>query len=71
MTADIAITVERKENVIAVPSGAIYKRDGVSYAKVKVGDEIVEKTIATGLTSLGTVEIVSGISEGDAVVLNP
>ena len=71
MTADIAITVERKENVIAVPSGAIYSRDGVSYAKVRVDDDVVEKTIATGLTSLGTVEIVSGISEGDAVVLNP
>lgn len=71
MTADITITVESKADVISIPSGAVYKRDGVSYVKVRVGDELVEKTVSTGLTSFGTVEIVAGVAEGDAVVLNP
>lgn len=71
MTADIAITVESKADVISVPSGAVYKRDGASYVKVQVGDELFEKAVTTGLTSFGTVEIVVGLTEGDAVVLNP
>ena len=70
MTANITITTEKKSGVISVPIGIVISRGGAKYVNVKKGELIEEKEITTGsVSSLGYVEILSGLKEGDEVVL--
>lgn len=71
MTANIVITTEEKVNVIAVPQGIVIERDGRKHVPVKEGDKTVEKVVTTGaVSSLGNIEILSGLREGETVVLS-
>lgn len=70
MTANIRITTERKSGAIIVPKGVITEKDGVKTIRVIIGETIHDVTVETGsITPLGQVEIVSGLSEGDQIVL--
>ena len=70
MTANIIITTEKKNNVITAPQGIIINKGGQRFVKVKEGGVIVEKAVETGdVSSLGQMEIVSGLKDGDIVVL--
>jgi len=71
MTANIDISTDKKENVLAVPARAIINKDGKKVIKVLVGEiDIVEKEVEVGLRgSYGNVEILKGINEGDQVIL--
>lgn len=70
MTANILITTEKKTNVIAVPQGIVIRRDGKQFVRVREGNTVLERAVTTGsVFSLGTVEITSGLREGDAVLL--
>ena len=70
MTANILIVTEKKSNVIAVPQGIVTERDGQKFVSVKEGDSIVDRVVQTGsVSSLGTIEIVSGLTDGDIVLL--
>lgn len=72
MTANIRITTEKKPGVIVVPRSIIMDRDGAKYVQTIVDDEIVEVQVTTGSsTGLGQTEIISGLNEGDVVVLPP
>ncbi len=70
MTANILITTQEKENVIAVPQKIVINKDGKKFVKVKDGEGVVEKEVTTGgVSSLGQIEITSGLKDGDEVVL--
>ena len=70
MTANITITTERKSDVISVPQGVVTNRNGIKYVSLKKGDSLEEREVTTGMvSSLGYVEIISGLSRGDEVVL--
>lgn len=70
MTANIVITALTKDNVLMIPVGAVKKEGGAQTVLVKEGDANVSKTVTTGVTSsFGDVEIVSGLSAGDIVIL--
>jgi HlyD family secretion protein len=72
MTSNVSIATFSKENVIVVPGGLIIDRDGKKFVQVKNLEEIVEKEITIGsVSSLGQVEVTSGIVEGDQLILNP
>ena len=72
MTANILIATEKKSNVIAVPQGIVTGTDGHKTVRVKDGDTIVERSVETGsISSLGQIEITSGLNDGDVVVLTP
>jgi len=70
MTADIVIEAEKKENVLVIPRGAMKKRDSERIVKVFSGKNIVEKQIKTGLEGDDFVEVISGLKEGDQVVID-
>lgn len=71
MTANVRIIADRREGILSVPQGVIIERDGKKYVPVKQGGETVEKEVTTGsLSSLGSLEILSGLSAGDIVVLS-
>lgn len=71
MTANIRITTARKENTLSVPQGVITMRDGVPYVRVLRGEEIEERKVTVGLvSSLGNIEVLSGLAPGDQVVVS-
>lgn len=70
MTASIVITTERKSGVITVPQGIVNDINGQKSVQVKEGNNVVIKTVETGsVSSLGQVEILSGLKDGDIVIL--
>lgn len=72
MTTTVAITTEERENVVAVPARAVkFREDGTTYVlKDSEGKKGRETDIVTGLRgSDGYIEILSGLSEGDIVLV--
>jgi macrolide-specific efflux system membrane fusion protein len=73
MTANVTFNVAEKDNVLVVPSEAIQSTsDGQSYvlmAPAKSGDKPTSQTIQTGITDGKQTEIVSGLKEGDKIVI--
>ncbi len=70
MTANIVITTDEREGVISVPQGAVTRTRGTASVRVKIGEETETRTVTTGaVSSLGEIEIIEGLEEGDRVVL--
>lgn len=73
MTANMTIMIAQKEKVLAVPSTAVINRNGKQY--IRVIDNVKEKTyheveVITGLEADGgLIEIISGISEGEEIII--
>lgn len=72
MTADITITVARREGVLAVPQRMIIRRGKEAFVLVeREGASLEERKIETGLSgSDGTAEITAGLNEGERIA-NP
>lgn len=73
MTANVVITSENKQNVISLPAGAIITlKNGERAVQIKKGTGLVTQTIKTGVVgALGQTEIISGLKQGDIVLLEP
>lgn len=73
LTATITVHAAAKNNVFAIPRRAIKTYDRQEFVSVIAKDgTISEKKITTGLVgSAGAVEVTSGLSLGDQVVINP
>jgi len=70
MSASADIVIDEQSNVLLVPSRAITKNSsGKPMAKVMVNEEIQEKEVETGLSDSFQTEIISGLSEGETVVI--
>jgi len=71
MTAMVDIVVNRKEGVLVVPNRAL-KRDnsGRLYVETLQGQEVQQRFVTAGLSNELVTEIVSGVAEGDEVVVN-
>ena len=72
MTANVLITVFRKPNALVVPAGVILEKNGKKFVQVKKDKTIEEREITTGaISSLGRVEVISGLADGESIILNP
>ena len=71
MTADVLIQTAHNEDTIVIPQAALYTKDGAHYVDVRVSRGRQARLVETGLSSLGKVEILSGLSLGEAVYLSP
>ena len=70
MSAIADIILEERSNVLLVPNRAITQdSQGEPAVKVLVNEEITERTVITGISDGFDTEIVSGLSEGDVVVI--
>lgn len=70
MNGDVNIVLETKENVFTIPLIATRERDGKIYVDVRTGDTTFEeREIEIGLETEDKVEVVSGLSENDEVVI--
>jgi HlyD family secretion protein len=72
MTANIDVLTDRKGDVIAVSSRAVIIKNGGKVVNILKNNGVEEVKVTTGLRgSDGNVEIVSGVDEGDKVIVNP
>ncbi len=70
MSANVVIIINKKENVISVPQGLVFIKDGKKFVKLMQDKSIIEKEVQTGeVSSSGQVEIISGLNEGDILPL--
>jgi multidrug efflux pump subunit AcrA (membrane-fusion protein) len=70
MTANIDILTEEKNNVLALPQRLLIRKDNEVFAQILENGAVKEIPVQTGLRgSDGYVEIVSGLSEGQQVVV--
>ena len=70
MTANIDITTDKRENVLAMPVRAIIDKNGQGrFTRVLIGENVEERQITLGLRGDGgLVEVLSGVKEGEKVV---
>lgn len=64
------LTFEAKHNVLKVARGAFLEAEGGRAAYVVDGQMAARREIQTGATSVGEVEIVKGLNEGERIVVS-
>jgi len=70
MSADLKIKTASKQNVLVVPEQALEKKNGKAIVKVFEDGKVKEEEIEIGLLSSdGQQEVVSGLKEGEKIVL--
>ena len=70
MTANAAIVVQERDNVLIVPSKAVKTQGKTKVVQVVTTTGNVQKAVTVGLTNDSQTEILSGLSEGDKVVIS-
>lgn len=74
MTATITVEANKKDDVLIVPADAIIKKGKKEYLRIKktVGKKFEEelREVVTGINTGQQVEIVSGITENDIILLS-
>lgn len=68
MSGSASIQIDRKDNVLSVPSSAVQTLNGESYVRVLKNGNITQVPVETGISSDTNTEIASGLSEGDTIV---
>ena len=70
MSASANIITDKKTDIIVVPTSAIETTNGISYVQVMKNGKPQQVEVEIGIASDTQTEIVSGISEGDTIVIN-
>ena len=72
MTANVDIETGVLHDAIVIPRGAVGTKNGTPYVSVLDQGNVVERSVMTGPSpALGQVEILSGLSRGDIILLSP
>ena len=69
MTADVEITTVSQEDALVVPLRAVHIEGEDAYVNRLVGDQVERVEVELGLMTDIEIEITSGLSEGDVVVV--
>jgi len=69
MTADLDINVGQKDDVLLVPRRQVIRRDGKTYVNL-MREEQEEAEVVIGLLGNTEYEVLSGLSEGDQIVID-
>ena len=66
----IDIIIDSRQNVVVVPRRAVISQDGSQIVRVRREGAIENVPVVTGLSGFdGYTEIISGVQEGDEVVV--
>jgi len=72
MTANVVIETGQLTDAIVIPAGAVGTKNGVSYVSVVKQKVATDQTVTLGPSpALGQAHIVSGLSNGDVILLAP
>lgn len=67
MTGDLTFVTKEKNNVLYVPVSFVTGENGNSYVTVMEKNKKVKKKVTTGMETDSSIEITSGLKEGDVV----
>ncbi len=70
MTANLNIIVDQRQNVLLVPNRAVRTQGNQKTVTVLYKGQQITTPITTGLSNDSSTEVISGLQEGDQVVLN-
>jgi hypothetical protein len=71
MSARVEVIIDRLQNVLTVPIQAVVTFEGKKYCYLHRSGRPVRQQVETGQFNANFVEIKSGLTEGDNVLLNP
>jgi hypothetical protein len=71
MTSSISITTNRTENALAVPARAVRRIGRNQTVQVQTPNGPEQRTVTTGATNGTVIQILSGLQDGDAVLVTP
>jgi len=72
MTANVVIETGILHNAIVIPVGAVGTKNGTQFVSVIDHGTVINRTVVTGPSpALGQIEILSGLSSGDVILLSP
>lgn len=69
MYAEIALVVERRENIITVPQNAILEQEQQKVVYIVENDTVKMKAVKVGLTLGDKAEILEGLNEGEMLIV--
>lgn len=69
MTARVSIHTGESRNTILVPLAALKENKGQQYVQMMVDGKVENINVTTGLTGEDKVEVLSGLTDGDQIVL--
>jgi macrolide-specific efflux system membrane fusion protein len=69
MTASVAVVLDKRENVVYVPTSAVPSQGSTATLTVREGSTDSQRSVAIGLRGDEGVEITSGLKAGDKVVI--
>lgn len=69
MTTNTTITVAKREKVLAIPNQAVRREDGDRVVFIQDRDRLVRRSVKTGWKDKTYTEVLSGLKEGDRVVV--
>jgi len=69
MSATADIVLDRRENVLLIPNRAVRGSLGNYYVEVVAGEQIEKRQVSLGLSDGINTEVLSGLEEGEKVVL--
>jgi RND family efflux transporter MFP subunit len=71
MYAEAVLTVERKNDALAIPLQAVdHQGDKTSVLVVGLANKIEERAVTLGMQNAGYAEVVSGLADGEQVVVS-
>jgi len=69
MNGDMEIVIAQLENMLSVPNGAVFYKNGSPYVKLLEKDKTQERQIKIGLETEQNTQILDGLKENDKVIL--
>ncbi|PIS04690.1 MAG: hypothetical protein COT81_05215 [Candidatus Buchananbacteria bacterium CG10_big_fil_rev_8_21_14_0_10_42_9] len=69
MSADLFVMTEQKTNVVIIPEFTVTTRDGGEYVTILEGGKFQDIKIETGITDGDNIEVISGLTAGQTVVV--
>jgi membrane fusion protein, multidrug efflux system len=69
MFARVGIVLERRSAALRIPRGAIVEAEGAPTVFVANGDKAEQRSIKTGLTNAGLIEVIEGLSGDERIVI--
>jgi HlyD family secretion protein len=71
MTASVTIFLEQRQDVLAAPSKAVQREQGRTVVYVLDGRRVEPREIKVGWRDGRWIEVVSGLEEGETVLVEP
>jgi len=69
MTTDIVIETNKEEDVLVISKEAVKKEDGKAIVRVFSKGKLKEREIEIGLEGEDLIEVISGLKEGEQVII--